>query len=56
MYDAAGPAFLENGTVGDEIQREMIADASERIKPPHPVLPDQAFDFSIVRKVTESLR
>src|ERR1051325_465805 len=56
VYDAAAPAFLENGTVGDEIQREMIADASERIKPRHPGLPDQAFDFSIVRKVTESLR
>ncbi|HEY7164950.1 MAG TPA: ABC transporter substrate-binding protein [Candidatus Binatia bacterium] len=56
VYDVAGPAFLDNGTVSEEIQREMIADASERIKPPHPVLPEQAFDFSIVRKVSESLR
>ena len=56
VYDIAAPALLENGLVGEEIQREMIADASERIKPAHPVLPEQAFDFSIVRKIGETLR
>jgi NitT/TauT family transport system substrate-binding protein len=56
VYDISAPALLENGLVGEEIQREMIADASERIKPPHPVLPEQAFDFSIVRKIGETLR
>jgi ABC-type nitrate/sulfonate/bicarbonate transport system substrate-binding protein len=56
VYDVAAPALLENGLVGEEIQREMIADASERIKPPHPVLPEQAFDFSIVRKISDSLK
>jgi hypothetical protein len=30
----------------------MIADASLRVKPSQPVLPDQVFDFSIVRKVS----
>jgi hypothetical protein len=34
----------------------MIADASVRIKPKQPVLPDQVFDFSIVEKVSRSLR
>lgn len=56
VYDISAPALLENGLVGEEIQREMIADASERIKPAHPVLPEQAFDFSIVRKIGETLR
>lgn len=56
VYEAAGPAFLANGTVSDAIQREMIADASVRIKPKQPVLPEQVFDFSIVRKVAETLR
>lgn len=56
VYDAAAPDLLENGTVSEEIQKSMIADASARIKPPHPVLPDQAFDFSIARKVSATLK
>jgi ABC-type nitrate/sulfonate/bicarbonate transport system substrate-binding protein len=56
VYDVAAPDLLENGMVSEEIQRQMIADASARIKPPHPVLPEQAFDFSIVRKVASSLK
>ena len=56
VYDAAAPALLENGAVGEEVQREMIADASVRTKPAHPVSPEQVFDFSIVRKVSETLR
>lgn len=56
VYEAAGPAFLDDGMVSEAIQREMIADASVRAKPKQPVLPDQAFDFSIVRKVAASLR
>ncbi|MBI3065605.1 MAG: ABC transporter substrate-binding protein [Deltaproteobacteria bacterium] len=56
VYDIAAPALLENGTVSEEIQRQMIADASLRIKPAQPVLPEQVFDFSIVRKVSETLR
>ena len=56
VYDVAGPDFLENGLVSDEIQRQMIADASVRIKPKQPVLPEQVFDFSVVRKVSDTLK
>jgi NitT/TauT family transport system substrate-binding protein len=56
VYDVAAPALLDNGLVGEEIQREMIADASMRVRPAQPVLPQQVFDFSIVRKVGETLR
>jgi ABC-type nitrate/sulfonate/bicarbonate transport system substrate-binding protein len=56
VYDVAAPALLENGVVDEDIQRQMIADASVRIKPAQPVLPEQVFDFSIVRKVNETLR
>jgi ABC-type nitrate/sulfonate/bicarbonate transport system substrate-binding protein len=56
VYDIAGPALLENGSVSEDIQRQMIADAAARIKPKQPVLPEQVFDFSIVRKVSEALK
>jgi NitT/TauT family transport system substrate-binding protein len=56
VYDIAAPALLENGIVNEDIQRQMIADASLRIKPAQPVLPEQVFDFSSVRKVSETLR
>jgi hypothetical protein len=56
VYDAAGPAFLDDGSVSEEIQREMIADASVRVKPKQPVLPAQVFDFSIARRVSETLK
>ena len=55
-YDIAAPALLENGIVSEEIQRQMIADASVLIKPKQPVLPSQAFDFSIAQKVSQTLR
>src|SRR5690348_2246374 len=56
VYDAAAPDLLENGVVSEDIQRQMIADASARIKPPHPVLPEQVFDFTITRKVAAALK
>lgn len=56
VYDVAGPDLLENGSVGEDIQRQMIADASVRIKPVQPVPREQVFDFSIVRKVAETLK
>jgi hypothetical protein len=34
----------------------MIADASQRVKPKQPVLPEQVFDFSIVKKVSDTLK
>jgi NitT/TauT family transport system substrate-binding protein len=55
-YDIAAPALLENGIVGEDIQRQMIADAAAQIKPKQPVLPTQVFDFSIARKVGETLK
>jgi ABC-type nitrate/sulfonate/bicarbonate transport system substrate-binding protein len=56
VYDVAAPDLLENGVVSEEVQRQMIADASARIKPPHPVSPEQVFDFSITRKVAATLK
>ena len=56
VYDVAGPDFLENGLVSEEIQRQMIADASLRIKSKQPLRPEQVFDFSIARKVSDSLK
>jgi NitT/TauT family transport system substrate-binding protein len=56
VYDVAAPALLENGAVDEDIQRQMIADASARVKPAQAILPEQVFDFSIVHKVSKSLR
>src|SRR4029077_7649876 len=56
VYDIAGPALLENGSVSEDIQRQMIADAAVRIKPNQPVVPEQVCDFTIVRRVSEALR
>jgi len=56
VYDIAGPALLEHGSVSEDIQRQMIADASVRLKPKQPVLPEQVFDFSIVRKISATLK
>jgi ABC-type nitrate/sulfonate/bicarbonate transport system substrate-binding protein len=56
VYDAAAPDLLENGFVSEEVQKQMIADAAQRVKPPQPVSPEQAFDFSIVRKVAATLK
>lgn len=56
VYEIAGPALLDDGTVSEDIQKQMIADASARVKPKQPVLPEQVFDFSIARKVAASLK
>jgi NitT/TauT family transport system substrate-binding protein len=56
IYEAALQYYLSSGTVDDKLQREMIAVASQRIKPPQPVPPEKAFDFSFAQKVSESLR
>ncbi|HEX2228102.1 MAG TPA: ABC transporter substrate-binding protein [Candidatus Binatia bacterium] len=56
VYEVAGPAFLDDGAVSEEIQREMIADASARAKPKQPVPPEQVFDFSITRKISATLK
>jgi len=56
VYDVAAPALLETGSIEDDIQRQMIADAALRARPAQPVHPEQVFDFSIVHKVSQSMR
>jgi hypothetical protein len=56
VYEGAVEGYLLSGFVDEKLQREMIAVAAQRIKPPEPVMPERVFDFSFARKVTESLR
>jgi len=42
--------------VDEEVQRQMIADAAQRIKPAQPVTPERVFDFSFARQLSETLR
>ena len=56
VYDAAVQGYSLSGVVDEKLQREMIAVASQRIKPAQPVTPERVFDFSFARKVSEALR
>jgi NitT/TauT family transport system substrate-binding protein len=56
VYDGAVEGYLLSGLVDEKLQREMIAAAAQRVKPPEPVMPERVFDFSFARKVSESLR
>jgi len=56
VYEIAGPALLEDGTVSEALQRQMIEDASQRVKPKHPVSLEQVFDFSIARRIAPTLK
>ena len=56
VYDAAVQLYLPTHTVDQTLQREMIAIASQRSKPAHPVPPERVFDFSFAQKVADSLR
>jgi ABC-type nitrate/sulfonate/bicarbonate transport system substrate-binding protein len=56
VYDATVQLYLTSGTVDETLQHEMIAVASQRAKPAHPVPPERVFDFSFAQKVSESLR
>ena len=56
VYDAAVQYYLSTGTVDDNLQREMIAVAAQRIKPKEPVTPERVFDFSFAQKVAGTLR
>jgi ABC-type nitrate/sulfonate/bicarbonate transport system substrate-binding protein len=56
VYEAALQYYLQSGTVDEKLQREMIAVAAQRVKPPQPVPPERVFDFSFAQKVSESLR
>lgn len=55
-YEAAVEGYLFAGSVDEKLQREMIAVAAQRIKPPPQVAPERVFDFAITRKVAEALR
>ncbi len=56
IYDAAVQIYLQIGSRGRKIQREMIAIAAQRIKPKEPVPPERVFDFSFAQKVAESFK
>ena len=56
VYDATLQLYLSSGIVDETLQREMIAVAAERAKPPHPVPSERVFDFSFTQKINESLR
>jgi ABC-type nitrate/sulfonate/bicarbonate transport system substrate-binding protein len=55
-YDAAMQGYLPSGVVDENLQREMIAVAAQRIKPPPVVTSERVFDFSFARKAGESVR
>jgi ABC-type nitrate/sulfonate/bicarbonate transport system substrate-binding protein len=55
-YDAATQGYLLTGVVDEKLQREMIAVAAQRIKPPPQIAPERIFDFSLARKAGEGLR
>jgi hypothetical protein len=43
--------YLSSHTVDETLQREMIAIASQRVKPSQPVPPERVFDFTITQKI-----
>ncbi|HJU60418.1 MAG TPA: ABC transporter substrate-binding protein [Candidatus Binatia bacterium] len=51
VYDATLQLYLSSHTVDETLQREMIAIASQRVKPAQPVPPERVFDFSFTQKV-----
>jgi len=55
-YDAATQGYSLSGVVDEKLQREMIAAAAQRIKPPPQVSPERVFDFSSARRAGEGLR
>jgi hypothetical protein len=44
------------GMVDEKLQRDMIALAAQRLKPPPQVAPERVFDFSFAREAEEGLR
>ena len=56
IYEAAVQGYLPSGVVDEKVQREMISVAAQRIRPAQPVPPERVFDFTLARKVSDSLR
>ncbi len=55
-YSATAQGYLVSGVVEEKLQREMIALASERLKPKQAVTAERVFDFSLARKAGEGLK
>jgi ABC-type nitrate/sulfonate/bicarbonate transport system substrate-binding protein len=51
VYDATLQLYLSSPTVDETLQREMIAIASQRVKPSQPVPPERVFDFTFTQKM-----
>jgi ABC-type nitrate/sulfonate/bicarbonate transport system substrate-binding protein len=51
VYDATLQLYLSSHTVDETLQREMIAIASQRVKPTQPVPPERVFDFTFAQKI-----
>ena len=56
IYEAAAQGYLANGAVDENLQREMIATAARRLKPPPAVPPERVFDFTPALKAAEAIR
>jgi ABC-type nitrate/sulfonate/bicarbonate transport system substrate-binding protein len=56
IYEAALQYYLTSGAVDENLQREMIATAAQRIKITNPPPPARVFDFSFAQKVAETLK
>jgi ABC-type nitrate/sulfonate/bicarbonate transport system substrate-binding protein len=55
IYEAALQYYLASGAVDENLQREMIATAAQRVKITNPP-PARVFDFSFAQKVAETLK
>jgi NitT/TauT family transport system substrate-binding protein len=56
VYDTTQQFFLPSGSVDENLQREMIATAAQRVKPKQLPPADRVFDFSFAHKVAETLK
>ena len=56
IYDAALQYYLQSGAVDQNLQRDMITVAAQRIKPKELPPPERVFDFSFAQKVAETLK
>ncbi len=56
IYDAALQYYLTTGAVDENVQREMIRVAAQRVKPKELPTPVRVFDFSFAHKVAATLR
>ena len=56
VYETALQLFLPAGSVDENLQREMIATAAQRIKPKELPPPERVFDFSFAQKVSDAMK